>query len=264
MPLQPVRLLQPARIFKVFSKALYFDGVDDYVETPWVQNSVTQYTIVVWVNTTALYPGTLVQDRGSGAGLSITLAIPPSCGGHGGKCPGYPGSGYGFPGVGLDSNSMWIGVYATSSVNDGVWHCVVGVFNSVSGQSITPSNFSIYVDGNLANGNTNQIGSATSPVSGLGPTIIGYHQAWNVYYNGYISAVYIYTRALSSSEIQQIYNQPLNPPTNGLVLWYDWTSLDCSAGVWYDKSGNNNNGTIYGATCVDLDKSPVRLLSPVR
>ena len=67
------------------------------------------------------------------------------------------------------------------------------------------------------------------------------------YFNGFIAGVYIYNRALSSTEIQQIYNTPNNPPTNGLVLWFsnpDFTN-DCCKAIWRDKSGNGNNGQLY-------------------
>ena len=33
-------------------QALSFDGVDDYVDTPLLQNSVTEYTIEAWIKTT--------------------------------------------------------------------------------------------------------------------------------------------------------------------------------------------------------------------
>jgi len=64
--------------------------------------------------------------------------------------------------------------------------------------------------------------------------------------------VLLYNRALSDSEIQQIYNDPLNPPTDGLVLWLAPDSVDTAQNKWLDKSGNGNDGTIYGATYVPL------------
>jgi len=65
--------------------------------------------------------------------------------------------------------------------------------------------------------------------------------------NGQIAYVLIYNRALSDEEIQQIYNDPLNPPTDGLVLWLDGSSIDYANRIWKDKSGNGNDATIYGA-----------------
>ena len=66
--------------------------------------------------------------------------------------------------------------------------------------------------------------------------------------NGTIYEVLIYNRALSDSEIQQIYQDPLHPPTSGLVLFYAPDSVDTASNVWHDKSGNGNDGSIVGAT----------------
>jgi len=66
--------------------------------------------------------------------------------------------------------------------------------------------------------------------------------------DGNIYLVLIYSRALSDPEIQQIYNDPTNPPTDGLILFYAPDSVDTANGKWLDKSGNGNDGTIYGAT----------------
>jgi len=63
---------------------------------------------------------------------------------------------------------------------------------------------------------------------------------------GNIYLILIYNRALSDSEIQQIYENPTNPPTDGLVLFYAPDSVDTANDIWTDKSGQGNDGTIYG------------------
>ena len=96
-------------------------------------------------------------------------------------------------------------------------------------------------------------GTLVASTSGWNTSSIYYTtSSWGIplYLGGiqrYISNVYIYNRALSSTEIQQIYNTPNNPPTNGLVLWFgnpDFTN-DCCKAIWRDKSGNGNNGQLY-------------------
>lgn len=79
---------------------------------------------------------------------------------------------------------------------------------------------------------------------------LGSYSNGGYYWNGSIGYVYMYNRALSDSEIQAIYNDPNNPPLDGLVLWFAPDSVDVTNGKWLDKSGNNNHGTIYGATPV--------------
>jgi len=63
--------------------------------------------------------------------------------------------------------------------------------------------------------------------------------------------VALYNRALSDTEISQMYDYVVNGEgemiTDGLVLWYDGDSIDPVNGIWRDKSGNNNDGIIHGA-----------------
>ena len=87
---------------------------------------------------------------------------------------------------------------------------------------------------------------------------------YGVCIHGYIAFVRIYNRALSDSEITHNYYFPNDPVRDGLVLWLHWDSIDIENGIWYDKSGYDNHGTIYGATLVDIIKSPTRILSPTR
>ncbi len=78
-------------------------------------------------------------------------------------------------------------------------------------------------------------------------------QSYDKYpFKGKIYLVLIYNRALSDSEIQAIYNDPLNPPTDGLVLFYSPDSVDTANNKWLDKSGHGNDGTIVGASYVPL------------
>ncbi|AEY69071.1 concanavalin A-lectin/glucanase domain protein [Thermococcus prieurii virus 1] len=64
--------------------------------------------------------------------------------------------------------------------------------------------------------------------------------------------VLIYNRALSDEEIKQIYENPLDPPRDGLVLEYLPSSVDMVNNVWKDLSGNGNDGSIVGASYVPL------------
>jgi len=61
-----------------------------------------------------------------------------------------------------------------------------------------------------------------------------------------------YNRSLTEQDVAAIYNDPLNPPTTGLVLEYLPSGVDPANNVWKDLSGNGNDGTISGATYVAL------------
>ena len=89
-------------------------------------------------------------------------------------------------------------------------------------------------------------------------------------FNGLIASVYIYNRALSAEEVAYNYSNPENPVRSGLVLWLqahpdNVKDVDGDDRLeWIDLSGYGNHGKIYGATLVEVVKSPVRVLSPAR
>jgi hypothetical protein len=176
--------------------SLVFDGVDDYVSTNYTQTSVTGYTIDVWFKSTDTgIQNTFVQNRGTGAGKSITMGLGP------------PLSGNGQIFIAVDTDTIITQIATNNTYNNGNWYHAVGVFNQPSG-TITTSSFSIYVNGVAVSTRTTdqQQSSTTSPATGLGGTLIGYHQAWNTYFLGSLASVKIYNRVLSAAEISQNYN----------------------------------------------------------
>jgi len=70
----------------------------------------------------------------------------------------------------------------------------------------------------------------------------------NIYGAELLSIAYgyvrIYSRELSQSEIQQNYQNPNSPVTNGLELWLSWDSF--RGNIWLDKSGKGRHATVYG------------------
>jgi len=79
------------------------------------------------------------------------------------------------------------------------------------------------------------------------------------YLNAYIAFVRIYNRALSEDEVRWNYLHPDNPVRDGLVLWL---KMDEGEGTKvFDCSGNDNDGTIHGATWA-YEKAPAGLDHP--
>lgn len=118
----------------------------------------------------------------------------------------------------------------------------VGRYYVVAG-SYDGSQGKLYVNGQL-------VGSTTGDMSFLG-NLDGLKVSWRAadkYLDGKVLFVMLYRRALSDTEIQQIYENPNDPPRAGLILWYAPDSVDVANGKWNDKSGNGNDGTIVGAT----------------
>jgi len=86
--------------------------------------------------------------------------------------------------------------------------------------------------------------------SGTTDTFVGWGSTDPDYYHlkGVLMYVRIYSRALSDDEVEHNYNNPNMPVTDGLIVWLNF---DEGAGtIAYDKSGNGNDGTIYGARWV--------------
>jgi hypothetical protein len=181
-----------------YGKALSFDGVDDYVDTPLLQSGVTQYTIEAWINTTSSR-GIIAQDRGStGTGKTILLFWGPA-------------GGVGIPDGrlvgGFDTNMVWYGRYSSQRIDDGKWHHVAVVWSGSSGQTVTPQQFTLYIDGKVPTMSIsdNSGSRPKAPLTGLEGTKIGYHQRWNKYANGVLDEVKIYGRALTAQEIKDSY-----------------------------------------------------------
>lgn len=83
---------------------------------------------------------------------------------------------------------------STTAINDGQWHCIIGV--------MTPTTWSIYVDGVLENQNSYSISNPDITVNA--PLLIGKNHAINPvkYFDGEIDDVRIWNRSFTASEAQ--------------------------------------------------------------
>jgi glucan-binding YG repeat protein len=93
-------------------------------------------------------------------------------------------------------------VSSTSTISAGNWYHVVGVFES-------GSNISIYVNGVKENTAATTITVLNQAPGSWATTTIGYENGNRYYLNGVLDNVMIFNRALSASEIQNIYNSQL-------------------------------------------------------
>ncbi|MFZ4414378.1 MAG: LamG-like jellyroll fold domain-containing protein [Bacteroidales bacterium] len=109
---------------------------------------------------------------------------------------------------------------------------------------------STYINSMISSTNIISTSSLNNPTSPYASTKIGYDFPGgnNKFFNGKIDDIYFYNRALTPSEITGLYNGgntntvPVYVPANGLVGWWPFS------GNANDLSGNNNNGTVNGAT----------------
>jgi len=90
----------------------------------------------------------------------------------------------------------------------------------------------------------------------------------NTIYTGFMTLMQyqllIYSRSLSDSEIQYNYQNPNNPVTNGLIVWLQADPKYIRGNTWLNLSSYGNNGTIYNAQLIQLEKTPARILNANR
>ncbi len=187
------------------NQAYSFNGVSDSIASPLVQSSTTKYTISFWFQTNS--GGEILQSRpwssvccNPARSLSVNINAD-------GKLT-----------YGINGDAMWIGRVGNSVVNNGNWHQFTGIFDTNAGVSANGSEFSIYVDGVLDNGQTiiyNPFGlNAQAPFSGTDLTIgkmKDYVSSLHTNYSGSLDDIRIYNRALSAPEVAALYDLPVAP-----------------------------------------------------
>ena len=122
-----------------------------------------------------------------------------------------------------------------TAINDNKLHHIVGVFDKIN------SIGKIYIDGILeVSEKFYQYDSEKELVVGKRGYVSDY------YFNGQISDIQIYNKALTPDEVKIISNGGIADKDH-LVAWYDFEGKYPYA----DKSGNGHNGINYGTTIVD-------------
>ncbi len=184
-------------------KAYSFNGTTDYIESPIIQTNISAYSISAWIKTSA--GGTIVSGKAlvhapswvmtDTVGVTLDVVTTYSAPADKGRVRYL-----------ADGNYFQSGKTSNDTINNSVWHHVVGVWNGIPSSVISSSDFSIYVDGvNIAVFDA-IVNSSSAPINGYGPTLIGKHSIWNSFFDGKLDDIAIYNRALTSSEITQLYN----------------------------------------------------------
>ena len=178
------------------NKAAIFDGVDDWINTPYTQSNLTDFTVSVWVKTdlgpqNATNPSAIVSNRDAASDRSITLDYD---------------RGTASWSYGLDANATRL-CQQVAYINPNAWRHIVGVWKGV-GSSVTSSQFKIYVNGILQGSTPVTAGSGSIPFSASSGTMkIARHPAWNTYFRGSLDDLRIYNRALTDAQVQALANQ---------------------------------------------------------
>lgn len=210
----------------VFGQSALFDGSNDYIRLPNqpLPGGETEYTISLWAKKNGI-------SGGNGAWTSLIRTNTP------GSKSGYTvyWDNYNtikFLGAG-SSNYSWNYYY---NAEQNRWYHILVIYRT--------NGTSLYIDGNLVDSTTLNLGNATTPswqfsIGGQGGGTD------DNYYNGQIDDIRIYNRALSDTEIQELYYIQ-----NGLVAEWLMEETPSTAKV-IDSSGNNNQGTPTGTSVVN-------------
>jgi len=138
-----------------------------------------------------------------------------------------------------DSGGTWHGATAKPNLfKDGEFHTAGIAYDYGTGK--------LYI---IADGELIDTGVTSPDLRDTGsPFRVGFTYTDVNSLRGIVSWALAYNRVLSSDEVLNIHNNPSQPPREGLILRWDFD--EGSGNKVYDKSGNGNDGTIYGATWV--------------
>jgi hypothetical protein len=161
-----------------------FDGTNDYLDCGNFLDNPTDFTVTAWQKTTLSTLQMIVaklSSYGSGAGWGL-----------------HTRSDLGLSLIIQTDGSNWRTYHTSKITSDGIWHQVVAtIVNKV------PSVF--YVDG-VVYSFTTQSGGTISSISNAVNVRVGRDEINEYIFQGNISQVSIYNRALTAQEILQNYN----------------------------------------------------------
>ncbi|MCZ8189791.1 MAG: hypothetical protein O9326_08620, partial [Microcystis sp. LE19-338.1B] len=204
-----------ASVMIVEDAALSFDG-NDYVQVN-LNEPETEVTHELWFKTTNPNVGLFsIMSADGGYDRAIYL---------------YQGNLY----TRLWSNE----VIGSTGINlaDGNWHHVAHTFGaSIGGEKL-------YIDGQLVASGT----KAQSDFTWQDKILIGYSIDAPVdFFQGQIDEIRIWNKTRTQAEIQADMNHQLTGTESGLIGY--WQFSEGTGNTVTDLAGNDNNGTIYGAT----------------
>jgi hypothetical protein len=169
-------------------QALELDGVDDTIQIPdTATTNVTgsQITMAAWV-----YPHTVTGRN--------TFFIIKCAGGANGYMLYLSAGGGGDGGAMIYNGTMYAAVETLAPLSPDTWTFLVGTYNSAD-------QIKIYVNGNLNNSAAPNGNIASSAGGDLYLSIEGWQAENNYKFDGLMDEVRIYDRALSPSEVDELY-----------------------------------------------------------
>lgn len=219
-----------------FNTALFFNGTGDIIHGPpsddITGNNLQTITFSAWIKHTDTGDNGYIASLKRSASPSTLISLDAGNGGAG---------NLGFlTRNNANTNHSWIN--HSGGYNDGEWHHLVGVVDGLSRQ--------LYIDGVLRNSDSQGMQSVTGNTAEF--TIGGFHDGWNLYFDGTIDEVAIWNRALSGPEITDLYRRGANR------LKFQVRSCDDAACSGESFIGPDGTGASYYS---ELDNSSTSLPS---
>ncbi len=214
-----------------YSSALDFDGTNDYIDcgNDSSLNITSNLSVSVWFKTSN--NGQMItKDSGVNGTRSFSFGI------TSGKINATVRDQDGSPLLGDTTQT-------DLTYNDGNWHHSAFIYEP-------STSVKVYVDGNLVKTNTSSIVSKLTDNASTKLTIGSYQNgAFTEDFNGSLSNVSIWNAALTSAQVQTLYNNG-TPETSISHSPISWWKLDNTTTGIQDSGSASNNGTNNGATQV--------------
>jgi hypothetical protein len=172
-----------------YGNALSFDGVDDYVDfgTAPSLSGTTDFSVAFWLKSTFTGGAYIIAQRAPGYQGEWMVNL----GGNHNNRQLNPGKIYFM----VHNNGVQWEIWSTTAVNNGQWRNIVAIRQGENGY--------IYIDGNL---NAQALG-AIKPLDNTLKIAIGKDMLDNDQpLQGIVDEVFLFTRALTSAEISDLYN----------------------------------------------------------
>lgn len=227
--------------------SLDFDGLNDYVDFGDLDtiDGLTQMTVTAWIKLDGTNDDDDIMAKGIHSTNQPLLFWRDDIVGSGSQI----GNTNAISIMVYDGDTQAWSSSASGTLDDTDWHYVAFTFEANTVAGLKP-----YVDG------VNNTSADTIGVSGIQSStnslIVGV--ASSIYFGGLIDDVRVYTRVLSSEEINNLYE---GKEVNESGLLAKWNFNEGSGLSVYDESGNNNVGTIYGSTFVNYTPATCNILN---
>jgi len=227
----PHGVVDPLNFGEVYSgRALSFDGSTDYVtlSKPDFMNGESAFTMSAWA---------LHDDTGSD--VIITTDSELFMGYNSGKLT----ASY------RETDSTRNRKVATDALNSGEWYHLCATWDKSGDGEIK-----LYVNGYYVAQSYNDGGASTASVIKNGTSArVGAWVTGSQEMDGKLSSVKVFNTALTQAQVQELYTKPETVLPTGVSasnLKLDLPMQEGSGSYVYDGSGNQNHGTITGATWI--------------